>query len=204
MLHEVGKREVKRAAAVLADAFQEDPLWTAVCEGETEFRKTLRAIFEIPVRHGLTYGKVVAPSERLEGIVAWVPGAHVDMTVWQLIRSGGLPAAMRIGSAAKRMGPAFKPVTDYRKAHLGGRDFLYLLVFGVPPAHRGKGFGRELIGAAIEDSERLGLPLYVGAGSDDNVSLYEHFRFRVVEKISLPAVGLFDWEMVREPATQRG
>jgi len=34
------------------------------------------------------------------------------------------------------------------------------------------------------------------------VSLYEHFGFRVVERISLPAVGLFDWEMVREPTAQ--
>ncbi len=203
MLYEVGKCDIPRAAAVLADAFREDPIWNAVCEGETDLQKTLRAIFEIAVRHGLTYGKVFAPSENLEGIVAWVPGEHIDMTAWQMLRSGGLPAAMRIGrTAAKRMGPAFKPVTEYRKAHLKGREYLYLYVFGVPPMHRGKGFGRTLISAAIEDSERLGLPLYVGAGSDDNVSLYEHFRFRIVEKIALPAVGLFDWEMVREPAIQ--
>jgi len=203
MLYEVGKRDIRPAAAVLADAFREDPLWTAVCEGEADVQRRLRAVFEIAVRHGLTYGKVFAPSRDLEGIVAWIPGEYVDMTAWQMIRSGGLPAAMRIGrTAGKRMGPVFKPVTGYRREHLRGRSYLYLLVFGVPPEHRGKGFGRALIDAAIEDSERLGLPLYVGAGSDDNVSLYEHFGFRVVERISLPAVGLFDWEMVREPTAQ--
>ena len=160
MLYEVGKREVPRAAGILADAFRDDPLWTAVCEGEPDVPRRLRAVFEIAVRHGLTYGRVLAPSENLEGIVAWVPGEYVDMTVWQMIRSGSLLAALRIGRiAAKRMGPAFKPVTEYRRMHLAERRFLYLLVFGVPLKHRGKGFGRELIGAPIEASERTGLPL---------------------------------------------
>jgi ribosomal protein S18 acetylase RimI-like enzyme len=205
MLYEVRKKDIRRAAGVLTEAFRDDPIWTAVCEGEADVQKSLRAIFEMAVRFGLAYGKVLAPSNDLEGIVAWVPGEYDDMTFRQLFRSGGLWAAMRIGrTAAKRMGPAFKPITEYRKAHLKGRKHLYLLVFGVPSEHRGKGFGRQLISAAIADSERLGLPLYVGAGSDDNVALYEHFGFRIVEKIALPAVGLHDWEMVREPATQQG
>jgi len=200
MLYPLRKRDIRRAAEVLADAFQDDPLWNAVCAGEVDVRKRLRAIFEIAVRHGMTYGEVVAPSERLEGIVAWVPGMHVDMTTWQLVRSGGLGAAMRIGSTVvKRMGPVYRPVTEYRRKHLTSFPFLYLLVFGVPPEHRGQGFGRELIGAAIEHAERTGLPLYVGAGSEENVSLYQHFGFRVVKRIDLPLVGLANWEMVREP-----
>jgi len=163
-------------------------------------RKRLRAIFEIVVRYGMTYGRVVAPSEYLKGIVAWVPGMHVDMTPWQLVRSGGLGAAMRIGqNVAKRMGPVYRPVTEHRREHLTGFPFLYLLVFGVPAEHRGVGLGRELIGAAIDEAERTGLPLYVGAGSEDNVSLYEHFGFRVVKRIDLPLVGLANWEMVRQP-----
>ena len=67
MLYEVGKRDITRAAAVLADAFQEDPIWTAVCAGEADVRKNLRAIFEMAIRFGLTYGKALAPSKRLEG-----------------------------------------------------------------------------------------------------------------------------------------
>jgi len=201
MLYQVRKRDIAGAAEVLADAFRRDPLWSAVCQGEADVPRRLRAIFELAVRHGLTYGTVFAPSENLEGIVAWVPGEHVDMTLRQLVRSGGLRAAMRIGrNVARRMGPTFRPLTEHRRAHPPGRRFLYLLVFGVATEHRGKGLGRQLIGAAIEASEREKLSLYVGGGSDDNVSLYEHFGFEVIEKIALPAVGLFDWEMVREPA----
>ena len=189
-----------RVSKVLADAFQRDPIWNKVCEGEPDIEKRFRAIFEVSVRQGLKYGEVYAPSENLEGVVAWVPGKYADMTVWQLIRSGSMGAAMRIGlNVARKMGSTYKPVTEYRREHLAGRTFLYLLVFGVATELQGKGFGRKLIDAVIEKSEGEGLPLYVGAGSEENLKMYEHFGFRLVERIALPKAGLSEWEMVREP-----
>jgi GNAT superfamily N-acetyltransferase len=200
MLYRVQKGDIARAGKVLADAFQRDPIWNKICEGESDIEKRLRAIFEVAVRQGLKYGEVYANSEDLEGVIAWVPGEYADMTAWQLIRSGSMGAAMRIGlNAAKRMGSAYKPVIEYRHEHLAGRSFLYLLVFGVTAGLQGKGFGRKLISAVIEKSEREGLPLYVGAGTEDNVKMYEHFGFRLLKRFTLPVVDLPEWEMVREP-----
>ena len=103
------------------------------------------------------------------------------------------------GRVAKKAGDAFKPVTEYRNQHFAGMDFLYLLVLGVPDRHRGKGYGGQLVRAAVQNAEQMDLPLYVGAGSEDNVSMYEHFGFKVVERIDLPLIGLPNWEMVKNP-----
>lgn len=200
MLHKVQKRDAVRAAKVLASAFQHDPGWNKICEGESDIGKRFRAIFEVAVRFGLTYGEVYAPSEDLEGIIAWVPGKCADMNTWHMIRSGALVAAMRIGlNVTKKMGAAYKPVTDYRREYMALHTFRYLLVFGVPTELQGKGFGRKLIEAVIEKSDRDKLQLYVGAGSEENVKTYEHFGFRVLKQFTLPIIDLPEWEMVRDP-----
>ena len=76
MLYRVQKRDITQAGKVLADAFQHSPVWIKICEGESDLEKRFRALFEVTVRHCLTYGEVFAISERLEGVIAWVPGKY--------------------------------------------------------------------------------------------------------------------------------
>ena len=99
----------------------------------------------------------------------------------------------------KKSGPVYTPVTKFRREYMVEHKFIYLLIFGVVTELHGKGYGRKLLDAVIEESEREGLPLLVGAGSEDNVNMYEYFGFRVLEKINLNVVDLPEWEMVREP-----
>ncbi len=200
MLYRVHKGDITRAGKVLADAFQYDPVWNKIFEGESNLETKYPAFFEIPVRHCLKYGEVYALSENLEGIAAWTPEKYAEMTAWRMIRSGATGAAMRMGSnAAKKMGPVFKPMTEDRRKHMDGCNYLYLLVVGVATEMQGKGFGRKLIGAAIEKSEREGRQLYLETETEENVQMYEHFGFRLLKNITLPIVDLPMWEMVREP-----
>jgi len=200
MLYRVQKGDIMRAGKVLADAFQRDPVWNKICEGAPDIEKRFRAIFEVAVRQGLKYGEVYATSEDLEAVVAWVPGKYADMNAWSMIRSGGMGSAMRIGlNAAKKMGPVFKPLAEDRREHMAGCVYLYLLVIGVATELQGNGFGRKLIGVAIEKSDREGLQLYLDTATEENMKMYEHFGFSLLKKITLPIVDLPMWEMVREP-----
>ena len=63
MLYRVQKGDIPRVGRVMADAFQRDPLWNKICEGESDFEKRFRALFEVPVRFCLRYGEVYAPSK---------------------------------------------------------------------------------------------------------------------------------------------
>ena len=200
MLYRVQKGDIMQAGKVLADAFQHDPLWNKICEGESDLEKRLRALFEVPLRYCMKYGEVYATSESLEGVIAWVPGKYADMNLWRMIRSGAIGAAFRMGSnVTKKMGAVFKPVTEDRHEHMAGHDFLYLLVVGVATELQGKGFGRKLIGAAIDKAEREGLQLYLETETEENVVMYEHFGFRLLKRIILPVVDLPLWEMAKEP-----
>jgi ribosomal protein S18 acetylase RimI-like enzyme len=200
MLYRVHKGDIMRAGKVLADAFQRDPLWNKICEGEPDIEKKFHALFEGGVRYCLKYGEVYAPSEDMEGVIGWVPGKYADMNAWRAIRSGSMGVGMRIGlNFAKKMGPIFKTLVEDRHEHMAGCSYLYPLVVGVATKLQGKGFGRKLIGAAIEKSEREGLQLYLETGTEENTKMYKHFGFRLLKKIMLPIVDLPMWEMVREP-----
>jgi GNAT superfamily N-acetyltransferase len=199
MLYKIQKTDIGQAAKVLADAFQHDPLWNKLFEGEADKRKIFSA-FEVPVRYGLKYGEVYAPSEKLEGVIAFLPGKHADMGFWSTLRSGALGAALRMGmKAGQKMGPIFKPVVADRHAHMVGRDFLYVLVVGVATALHGKGFGGQLLRAAIDKASAAGLPLYLETETEENVRMYEHLGFTMLKKITLPVLELPMWEMAREP-----
>ena len=200
MLYRVQKRDIVRASKVLADAFQRDPVWNKIYEGESDIEKRFRALFEGGVRYCLKYGQVYAPSEDLEGVIGLVPGEYADTTWWRAMRSGTMSVGMRMGlNTAKKVRTVFKPITEDRHEHMAGHTFLYLLVLGVATEMQGKGFGRKLIGAAIEKSEREGLLLYLETSEEENIKMYEHFGFRLLKKITLPIVDLPMWEMVREP-----
>ena len=200
MLYRVQKQDIKRAATVLADAFQRDPLWNKLYEGEPNTEKRFCAFFEGSVRYCMKYGEVYAPSEDLEGIMGWTPGKLADVNWWRGIRCGSVGLVMRMGmSTMMKMQKIFKPITEDRQEHMAGHDYLYLSVIGVASELQGKGFGRKLIDAAIEKTEREGLQLYLDTETEENVKMYKHFGFKLLKKVSLPILELPMWEMVRKP-----
>jgi ribosomal protein S18 acetylase RimI-like enzyme len=195
-LYPLQKKDIHRAAVMLADAFQYDPVWNAVFGDATPAQRAY--VFETPVRYCLKYGEVYAPSEALEGVASWAPGALAEFTSWRILRSGALWPAMRTGvQLAKKMQPIFRPIDLDRKAYMGGKPYIYLQIIGVATALQGQGFGGQLLRALIEKSEQAGISLYLETETEANVSLYEHFGFTVIKEIVLPIIDLPMWEMTR-------
>jgi hypothetical protein len=96
-LYKVQKKDIPKAGAVLANAFQHDPVLAKILEGEAKSDVEMGPWYEGPVRYCLRYGKVYASSEHLEGIAIWVPADLADMTIWRLIRSGSIGSGMKLG-----------------------------------------------------------------------------------------------------------
>lgn len=195
-LYRLQKKDARRAGAMLTEAFRHDPVWNAVLDGVAPERRT--GAFETPVRYGLHYGEVYAPSAALEGVAVWVPGELADMTFWRVFRCGAIWPGMRMGMAATRkMMPVFAPIEKDRKATMQGKSYLYLLVIGVAPRFQGQGFAGKLVRALIDKSERAGIPIYLETETESNVRMYEHFGFEVVKEITLPIINLPMWELTR-------
>jgi len=197
-LYQLQKHEAAQAGVVLNDAFQEDPVFNAIFTGAAPEQRI--AFFTTPVVYCLKYGKVYAPSEQLEGIAAWVPGKYADMNFIRLLLSGAFWPGMKMGTEfSQKIATVFKPIDEDRKVQMRGRDYLYLLIIGIAPQYQGQGFGGQLLKALFAESEQTGLPIYLETETDENVSLYQHLGFKVINKAELPLIDLPMWEMIREP-----
>ena len=209
-LYRVEKKDVRKAGAVLADAFQHDPLWMKFFEGEAKVKidQIAGAFYESLTRYCLRYGEVYATSEHLEGIVAWVSGDLADMTIWHQIRSGAFVTGMkamimgaRVGRNMGTMMRVFEPVQAARIANMKGRPYIYLQILGVASELQGQGFGGKLLGGLIEESEQVWVAIYTETSLGKAVRVYERFGFRVLDQITLPVCDLPMWELVRETRT---
>jgi ribosomal protein S18 acetylase RimI-like enzyme len=199
-LYRLQKNDLQRGAAVLANAFEEDPIWRELMMDAAPAVR--QAAFETPLRYYWKYGAVYAASEKLEGVITWIPSELADMTMWRLIRSGALWVGVDLKEAVqlgRKMGPVFSPVQVDRKQNMQGRPYIYLPMLGVAAEQQGKGVGGRLLRALIAQCEQARRPLYLETETESNVRWYTGYGFEVIKQIKLPVINLPMWEMVRRP-----
>lgn len=78
-LYRIGKRNIEKSGRVLAEAFKEDPVWAKIFQNTGMPEQYV--FFQGPVRYCLKYGEVYAPTDEIEGVMAFVPGSFADMTL---------------------------------------------------------------------------------------------------------------------------
>ena len=146
----------------------------------------------------MRYGEVYASSEILEGVVILLPYDKADMTFWRLFRSGALGAGMKLGrSTGNKLEEILAPITEAQKEILK-RGCLYLQAIGVSPELQGQGFGGTMLRAIFEYADNEELRIYLET-TEENVPLYEKFRFQVIKEVKLATIDLSMLGMVREP-----
>ncbi len=192
-LYEIKKKDIKKAANVLANAFYDDPIYNKIDIGEDK----RRLISKLMIRFSFRYGNVVSTSENLEGVMAITPHDK-DMTFLRIIRSGAFLISMKLVSLQKMMGAVEKAMKEAKK-NLNLEPFIYLFIIGVSQEFQGNGFGGKLLRAIVEKAEIERKPMYLETQNEKNVSLYEKYGFHVVKKIDLPdPLNLPMWLMVRD------
>ncbi len=196
----LGRGDAARAAEVLAAAFQDDPLLTHACPDRQARTELARLFCQIPLHYAARYGEVYAPSQRLEGVAAWLPSAHASLTPWKVLRAVPLSILIgfgRAGGARLRVAGAHLNALHRRLAPPGA---LFLLILGVAPQFQGQGHAGRLLRPILARLDREGRPCYVDTMQEKNVALYERFGFRVVEASPVPGTDLVAWALVREPS----
>jgi ribosomal protein S18 acetylase RimI-like enzyme len=77
---------------------------------------------------------------------------------------------------------------------------VYLQSLGVDPAFQGKVHAGRLLRHMLARLDAAGTPCYLDTLDEQNVALYEHFGFSVVETTKVPGSDAPMWAMLRNPA----
>ncbi len=192
-LYKIEKKDIKKAADVLANAFSEAPMWKEVFKEEDKYS----LMFEIIVRFCMKYGNFVSTSDNLEGVMGILSHDKADMTGWRVFRSGALFLSLKLLSVFKMINETIKQMEE-EKNNLSIGPYIYLAIVGVSQEFQGKGFGGKLLRTVVEKAEIERKSIYLETQIETNVTLYEKYGFHVHKIINPPPLDLPIWLMVRD------
>ncbi|EPY50112.1 hypothetical protein SPOG_03580 [Schizosaccharomyces cryophilus OY26] len=189
-VQKVEVKDYKKVAAVLAEAFYNDPvhLYFAGPPNGEQYERLLQDCFEYIAYACLMRGHVFQVDD-FSGVALWAgPGERID-DWYTVLRSGLWRLFYKLGAENRHrffneliplhnrvMPEAMKDRID---------NFWYLMFVGVKANSRGKGYLRKLLKPILDIADQRNLPCYLESTHPNNRPRYEHFGFRVVQTVQL-------------------
>ncbi|MFC1919993.1 GNAT family N-acetyltransferase [Chloroflexota bacterium] len=193
------KPHIKSATEVLTRAFWAYPVSTYAYSDEQLRDKRLPYFFQYVLHYCIKYGEVYATSANYEGIGLWLPSDKYPMTIWRTLRSVPFSGVLNLGRESGRRMKAFGDYVDSVHAQQAPFPHWFLQTISVDPDHQGKGYASSLLRPILARIDEEGLPCYLETLDKQDVSIYEHFGFKVVHESIVPKTELTNWAMLRSP-----
>ena len=189
----------KKAAAVVASAFFNYPMFTFYFPDEKRRAKELPWYMEQVLKCALSYGEVYTNPE-CSGVIFTLPPGHTKISQWEYMRNGFLLTPIVLGLkdfARSQECEAF--VAETHERLMNSRLHYYLWGLTVDPKVKGMGIGSALLKKALEIADAAGMPMYLETHDEKNVAYYEGKGFKLISNEKFPHFDLDIWCMVREP-----
>ncbi|MGD9381995.1 MAG: GNAT family N-acetyltransferase [Candidatus Thorarchaeota archaeon] len=197
--YNVTKRDMEKVIETLVQAFIDDHLLGYFFpEPETRLR-FLPKFFNYRVKNGLLYGKVLATSENIEGVVILTQSKYNEFSWLRAIRTGGIGLYRTTGSEIlSRMREVESFVINKRDECISEPHW-YLGSLAVHPDYQGKGLASKLVRPVLEMCSSQNKPCVLETQGEGLVEVYKHYGFDVIDSFILPTANLPHWVMVKQP-----
>ncbi len=191
--------QIKPASRILARAFMDDPISILAYPEEKDRQTRLAYMFEFSLRYSFSSDQTYTTSERLEGVTVWRRrGIHHPESFWHLFSSGAIWLILKAGlGTGNRMRP-FNEYIEYKHQDIISGPHWYLIGLGVDPSYQGQGYGARLYRQMQAQVNTGKLPCYLETAKEKNVSMYQHFGFRIMDEFIAPGTSFKVWAMLKE------
>jgi len=190
-------------AAVIARAFQDDPLCIAACPDPTERALWLRWGFRMGMWMGFRFGQVLGTADRLDGVAVMVAPGGGTLTEEDMAGLGYRRGREEVGAELwDRSRIAVLAMLDDAEQVLYQavpEPYWYLDTVAVEPAQQGRGIGSALLHAVQTRSDTDGLPVVLLTYQPKNLALYQRHGYAVICEGTAPNRGPPWWGMRRDP-----
>lgn len=179
---------------VMARSFDDDPVWTWVCQNPVKRRAHVGSLFAELVRTQVQAGNGYTTANE-DGVAVWAPPKQWQGTFGQTLRCV-VPAIRSIG--APHVLSRLSVLSRLDKIH-PTEPHWYLAYLATDPAMQGKGVGTAVMQPILDECDRTGLPAFLESSKESNLSYYARFGFAVTNKVDLPGGCPPMWQMWRDP-----
>ena len=194
------KTHVKPATETLTQSLNDYPLFTSFIPNLPERKTKLPILFEFMIRFGIRYGEAYTTSPNFEAVALWFPSENAEWTALKMMRVGGFAL---IYNYLRNISVMSKLMTYNEYAfeiHNRKASFphWYLALLGTKPDRQGQGFARKLLQDMFTRIDKENTPAYLETHDKENIPIYQHFGFQIVEEKIVPDTDVFHYAMLRK------
>ena len=194
--------EIDRASEILAQAFNQDPMFRYLGIGEAEQARVnvdaLKWFCKMGLRNCQPYNHIYTTADDLKGVAAWIPPGKSEMNIWQVLSMlFALPGKVgwhRLGRCLSLFSTLIERESDEMT-----EPHWTLSLLGVAPSDRGQGIGSLLLQPVFEQADREGMPCYLATFTEQAVRFYQKHRFVILWQGEVSGGSPCIWTMKREP-----
>lgn len=194
----INKDNAEPSVEVLVRAFRNYPLFQYYFSNESIREKISYYVLSFAIYSGIRYGEVYATSANLEGIAVWIPSNNYPVTFWKMLHSIPLSRIFGLGRYGGSKMRNFNEYIDSVHQHQAPFMHWFLQAIGVAPRFQGKGYASKLLRPMLSKIDKEHLPCYLETIDEKNVSIYERFGFKIVDKSIVPETRFTNWAMLRK------
>ncbi|HRA46910.1 MAG TPA: GNAT family N-acetyltransferase [Thermomicrobiales bacterium] len=192
--------DLSAAVSILAAAFDDEPVFSAVLTDVHEKRACLPALFRADLTNALRYGGVVCvhdPSGAMAGTSYWTMQPEPERSDSENVEIGYVDLIARWRTQLKPLGEI--EGASHRRLDFLPTPWRYLAGIGVRPDLQGQGYGTAMLRYLIAQAVADGVPFALSTDRAINVTLYERLGFYVVHHEPETSVGAPFWTMLYAP-----
>jgi GNAT superfamily N-acetyltransferase len=192
----LAEADVDRAAALIARAFDQDPLLVHMFPDDAERARLGPVHLEPVVRMCTLYGSTWR-TEDFDAVAAWMPPDAWPPNSERVAACGFAEAGMAVGEAAfGRFHDVYGFVDAFHDQAASGSHWLLNLV-GTEPGRQRRGAASAALGPVLARASADGTPCYLETFAERNLAFYRRHGFEVVVDATHPGTGIRCWGMLR-------
>jgi ribosomal protein S18 acetylase RimI-like enzyme len=181
--------------AALADAFDDDPVFSWLIPDDAKRAARFQAYFASIARSYLRMGKHAFVAGDGRGAALWAEPGKWRMPQSEVLRE--TPAAVK--AFGRNLPRALRLLVQVEGLHPKEPTHWYLGYLGTRCNSQGQGIGSAMLRAVLDDADKNRTPAYLESSNERNLTLYQRHGFRVVHEFKALGTGPTIYRMWRDP-----
>ena len=190
------QEDIERFASTLSDGFREYGMFRFICNGSYSYSK-MKLFWAVQIALCSKDAICIADSKNANSVMIYIRPGSKEPGIVEYFKTGGIKMLLTIGLGGiiklLRFDTKIQEVAKRYKSEKDG----YLLAFATRLDKQGQGYGKPLMDALLQYLDNSGEGCYLETFKEENVELYSHFSFELMEQTPVNMGGLTLYAMYR-------
>ena len=193
-----GSEHLETLADVAADSYRDYPLHLWFMNGKYDYEDS-KTVMLVTLKAMLSTGLIYAESEEMNGFTVWMPPHFTGSSTFSFIANGGMKILFHGGiSTISKLIKYESFAMGLKKKYTNNED-CYLYNLSVRTAAQGKGIASKLLKPMLEYCAQQNKDVYLETNKAKNVTMYEHFGFKLCEETLIPKSNVNHYAFLKKP-----